>query len=101
MKNVQNFPGKKVCTKTKNKRNSRGNLRYFVTFFVIIVLVLVVLAFVIWGFKIVAKIPFESVNEDLPGMVIFLLEFGVAIIGIAVSVWVGLNIYNFDLVNIS
>lgn len=94
MKNVQNFPGKKVCTKTKNKRNSRGNLRYFVTFFVIIVLVLVVLAFVIWGFKIVAKIPFESVNEDLPGMVIFLLEFGVAIIGIAVSVWVGLNIYN-------
>lgn len=80
--------------KTDLQTSSRHNFRYYITFLVIGIPIIAILALIVLSVQIVAKIPFESMNQDFPGMVIFLIEFGLAIIGVAVSVWVGLNVYN-------
>lgn len=68
--------------------------RFKLAYFAIIIPVFAILIFAIWSIQFIGKIPFSTVERDFPATIIFLLEFGVAIIGIAVSVWIGLNIYN-------
>ena len=53
-----------------------------------------IFVFVAWSIRFVRSIDYVSASKDLPATVIFLLEFGLAIIAIAVAVCIGLNIYN-------
>lgn len=56
--------------------------------------IVVIFVFVMWSIHFIRSIDYASTAKDLPSTVIFLLEFGLAIIAVAVSVWIGLNIYN-------
>lgn len=78
----------------RKKERSLSQRRFRMSYFTIIVPVFAILIFAIWSIQFIKKIPFNTVEQDFPATIIFLLEFGVAIIGIAVSVWIGLNIYN-------
>lgn len=53
-----------------------------------------IFVFVAWSIYFVRKIDFISNEQELPAVIIFLLEFGLAIIAVSVAVWIGLNIYN-------
>ena len=53
--------------------------------------IVVIFVFVVWSIHFIRNIDYVSDEMDLPSTVIFLLEFGLAIIAIAVSVWIGLN----------
>lgn len=77
----------------KNERKLRTK-RFYLAFVAMLIPIIIILVLLWCNVKTISKIPFESVSKDFPGTIIFLLEFGITIIAIAVAVWIGLNIYN-------
>lgn len=78
----------------KPKRKRLAYSRFLGAWLFTALSIVVIFVFVTWSIHFVRSMDYASTAEDLPSTVIFLLEFGLAIIAIAVSVWIGLNIYN-------
>ena len=76
------------------KRKSFAYSRFLGAWLFTALSIVVIFVFVVWSIHFIRNIDYVSDEMDLPSTVIFLLEFGLAIIAIAVSVWIGLNIYN-------
>lgn len=78
----------------RSKRERLAYSRFLGAWLFTALSIVVIFVFVMWSIHFIRSIDYASTAKDLPSTVIFLLEFGLAIIAVAVSVWIGLNIYN-------
>lgn len=73
---------------------NRSQSRLQKTQIIMFVPILAIIAILVWSIQFVAGLDLKATEDGLLSTVILLVEFGLALIAIAVAVWIGLNIYN-------